>query len=125
MNRQKMKLYLIIVIQRELKIAFISPLLFFRSRARRTIENAFGRLKGRWRRLLKDAMEVKLEDASKIVAVCCALHNLCEDMRDPFMTEWNTTNQRMTTRSRSHADTDEATLIRNALKNHFVSQSSY
>ena len=73
------------------------------SRARRTIENAFGRLKGRWRRLLKDKFECKLEDVGSVVLAACALHNLCERTRDPFISEWyppENDTQRMT-RSRS------------------------
>ena len=48
------------------------------SRARRVIENVFGRCSARWRRLRK-RMEFKLEDISKIIAVAFALNNICEE----------------------------------------------
>jgi len=49
------------------------------SQCRRVIENAFGRLKGRFRRLKQ--LECKLERVPNTVTACCVLHNLslCND----------------------------------------------
>ena len=58
------------------------------SRARMVVENAFGRLKGRWRRLLKRC-DMSLNNVPVIVAACCVLHNLCERYRDDYDDAWN------------------------------------
>lgn len=59
------------------------------SRARVAVENAFGRLKGRWRCLLKrNDSETKL--VKSMVLTCCALHNLCESHGETYVPEWNT-----------------------------------
>ncbi|CAH1233173.1 Hypp622 [Branchiostoma lanceolatum] len=53
------------------------------SRARMTIECAFGRLKGRWRCLSK-RIDVDLDRVPTIVAACCVLHNVCEVHGEQF-----------------------------------------
>nr|XP_055073085.1 uncharacterized protein LOC129453050 [Misgurnus anguillicaudatus] len=60
------------------------------SSARMVVENAFGRLKGRWRCLLKrnDVDTVLMSD---VVAVCCVLHNICEINKEHFLPDWNIT----------------------------------
>ena len=47
------------------------------SEARVVIENAFGRLIGRWRRLAKHN-DMDVHNVPWIVTACCILHNLCE-----------------------------------------------
>ena len=47
------------------------------SSARIVVENAFGRLKARWRRLRK-TKDVATCNAPSIIAACCVLHNICE-----------------------------------------------
>ena len=46
--------------------------------ARNQIECAFGRLKARWRILLR-SMDLKLEDMPDIILACFFLHNFCEE----------------------------------------------
>ena len=45
------------------------------SRARVVVEHAYGRLKGRWRTLLK-RNDTSVHDLLKLVAACCVLHNM-------------------------------------------------
>ena len=56
------------------------------SRARMVVENAFGRLKGRRRCLLK-RMD-NLSNVSNVVAACVVLHNFCEMQGDGYLAEW-------------------------------------
>lgn len=51
--------------------------------ARSVVETAFGRLKGRWRCLLK-RNDCKLELSKKMALTCCVLHNVCEEHGDDF-----------------------------------------
>ncbi|KAM9425660.1 uncharacterized protein KZ484_011775 [Pholidichthys leucotaenia] len=53
------------------------------SRVRVAVENAFGRLKGRWRCLLK-RNDCDIELVKSIVVTYCALHNLCETHGEDF-----------------------------------------
>ncbi|KAF5281740.1 hypothetical protein FQR65_LT14580 [Abscondita terminalis] len=55
--------------------------------ARLVVECAFGRLKSRWRTLLK-RVDVHYTFVPKIVATCSTLHNLIEVMRGKFSNEW-------------------------------------
>ena len=47
------------------------------------VEHAYGRLKGRWRCLLK-RLDVSVEDVPNVIATCCVLHNICEMHGDTF-----------------------------------------
>jgi hypothetical protein len=57
------------------------------SRARMTIECTFGRLKGRWRCLLK-RLDNNVQSVSGIVSACSTLHNVCEVHGDCFDDQW-------------------------------------
>lgn len=59
------------------------------SRARIVVENAFGRLKARWRRLLK-RVDMSVENIPTVIAACCILHNMCEIHGETFMETWMT-----------------------------------
>lgn len=53
------------------------------SSAHSVVEMTFGRLKGRWRCLLK-RNDCKLELSKKMALTCCVLHNICEKNGDKF-----------------------------------------
>ncbi|XP_025602292.2 uncharacterized protein LOC105692981 [Athalia rosae] len=57
------------------------------SRARMTAENALGRLKGRWRVLLKRS-DLNVEDVKRLAKACFVLHNICESKGEPFHPDW-------------------------------------
>lgn len=58
------------------------------SQARLVVEEAFGRLKGRWRFLVKrNICDINL--LKSMLLTCCALHNLCEDRGDGFESSWD------------------------------------
>lgn len=52
------------------------------SSVRIVVENAFGRLKARWR-ILKRQLDVHIEEVPFIIGACCILHNLCENSGTP------------------------------------------
>lgn len=56
------------------------------SKARRVVENAFGRLKARFR-VLK-SLECEISNVNHIIQACCVLHNICEHMRDQCEVQW-------------------------------------
>ena len=55
--------------------------------ARVAVEMAFGRLKGRWRMLMK-RMDIAHIFAPQVIVACCALHNIVERNNDLFFTHW-------------------------------------
>ena len=89
------------------------------SRARNVVENAFGRLKGRWRCLAK-RNDCDLEFVKLQVASCCTLHNICEVHGDRYQEEWSAVVQstelpQPRAGPRSNAVSESAKLIRDAL----------
>ena len=56
------------------------------SRARIVVENAFGRLKARWRRLMKRNMHTA--HIPTVISACCILHNMCEIHGESFNDSW-------------------------------------
>ncbi|CAC5413613.1 unnamed protein product [Mytilus coruscus] len=61
--------------------------IYMMSRARMVVENAFGRLKGRLRCLMKrnDLSTLFVPDVAEC---CCTLHNICETFLNEFPEEW-------------------------------------
>ncbi|XP_047127767.2 uncharacterized protein LOC124808621 [Hydra vulgaris] len=55
--------------------------------ARRVVENAFGRVKARFRVICK-RMECDINFATRIVNACVSLHNICEYYDDIIIIEW-------------------------------------
>ncbi|XP_022868900.1 protein ALP1-like [Olea europaea var. sylvestris] len=55
-------------------------------KGRKTVEEAIGLLKGRWR-ILQD-LNVGLNHAPQTIVACCVLHNLCQIAREPEPELW-------------------------------------
>ena len=56
-------------------------------RARIVVENAYGRLKARWRRLLK-RKDMHTNHIPHIIAAACIIHNMCEVHGERFNDAW-------------------------------------
>lgn len=88
------------------------------SRARMVVENAFGRLKGRWRCLLK-RIDSHLDNVPNIIASCIVLHNICETCGDQCSDEWIVVEERHNTGGTSATTAivpGSATAIRDAIR---------
>ena len=57
------------------------------SRARMTVENTFGRWKGRFRRFLK-RVDMNVKDIIIVIMASCILHNVCELYREECLQSW-------------------------------------
>lgn len=57
------------------------------NKGRVVVEMAFGRLKGRWRRLTKK-IEVEVDFAPIVISACCILHNIVEFKKENFLEDW-------------------------------------
>ena len=57
------------------------------SSARIVVENSYGRLKGRWRRLMK-RNDMHIDNIPMIIAAACVLHNVCEVHGEHFNNAW-------------------------------------
>ena len=55
--------------------------------ARIVVENAYGRLKGRWRRLMK-RNDMCIENIPTVITAACILHNVCEIHGETFNESW-------------------------------------
>ena len=95
------------------------------SRARIVTENAFGRLKARWRRFSKQN-DMSVERVHTIVTTCCILHNMCEVHSDSFNNDWlaelSSFNEEPATTIHSDTNNDiehDGKIIRQALIEYF------
>ena len=57
------------------------------SKCKRVVENAFGQLKARFRRIGR-GLEVNIDNATPIIQTCCILHNICNNQNDHFKNAW-------------------------------------
>lgn len=88
------------------------------SKARMTVERAFGRLKGRWRCLMK-RYDCNIKNINTTITACCVLHNFCEIHNEDYDEENDAVNES----SESHASesNNTANSIRDALCSYFSS----
>ncbi|XP_037570302.2 uncharacterized protein LOC119450898 [Dermacentor silvarum] len=66
------------------------------SRTRRIVENAFGRMKARFRFVAK-RIECRLPNSKRAIRAACTLHNICEDFRDNVEQAWEQEAQQLST----------------------------
>ena len=86
------------------------------SRARMIVENAFGRLKGSWRCLLK-RIDLHVLNVPNIVASCVVLHNIWEIYGDRCSQEWIVQESSSDSISSTQSCTSHtASVIRDAIK---------
>ena len=90
------------------------------SRARIVVENAFGRLKARWRQLMKHN-NMDISHVPKVVTTCCILHNLCEVHGDLFNDRWMEESQleQPPSPATSSLPTSQARAVRDTLVQYF------
>ena len=93
------------------------------SRAHVTVENAFGRLKGRWRSLMK-RNDTDVKFMPTLITACCILHNMCETRGDSFEEEWTIDilqdNGTINSGASSNPGQSSGSSIRNALCDYFA-----
>ena len=93
------------------------------SHARVIVEHVYGRLKGRWRCLLK-RLDISINQVPELVASCCVLHNICEIHGDSFNDDWlhdvqgNNNNNNLSSRN-THMICSDGENVRNALMAYF------
>lgn len=92
------------------------------SRARRTVECAFGVLANKWR-VLHTPIQVGPEFADKIIKACCVLHNFVR-RRDGFNFEDTETNMLQDIEVRSTGARSQETEIRDYFANYFMRPGS-
>uniref|UniRef100_A0A8C5S4P5 DDE Tnp4 domain-containing protein n=1 Tax=Laticauda laticaudata TaxID=8630 RepID=A0A8C5S4P5_LATLA len=69
----------------ETKEAFNATL----SRCQEPLEEAFSRLKGRWR-CLTGRNDCAVENLPRLISACCVLHNICEEKGEAYEEKWET-----------------------------------
>lgn len=96
------------------------------SKARRVVENAFGRLKARFR-ILGKGLECDVSNANSVIRACCTLHNVCEQLGDTCEAAWAEELQQVEqVRSQpahtSTVSTTSGTAVRNAIADYLMMQ---
>ena len=91
------------------------------SRAHMVVENSFGKLKGRWRILLK-RLDCHLDNVPSIVSACITLHNMCEKFNDHCSPDWVCQSPTQPVSQPSNTQqlpSSSAAIIRDAIKLYF------
>ncbi|XP_058038007.1 uncharacterized protein LOC131197673 [Ahaetulla prasina] len=57
------------------------------SRCQEPLEEAFSRLKGRWR-CLTGRNDCAVENLPRLISACCVLHNICEEKGEAYEEKW-------------------------------------
>ena len=87
------------------------------------VENAFGRLKGWWRCLLK-CLDMQVDNATTAVGTCIVLHNLCGMFGDHYLEGWEQINtdedQFLSAQNNDDSSRQGASTIRDAIKNYLI-----
>ena len=97
------------------------------SRARMTVENTYGRWKGRFRRFLK-RVDMGVNSLLPVTKASCILHNVCEEQKNAFLPEWVVRESSLEVPAASrHHDvlTGDAFDTRGALAEYFMMQELY
>ena len=95
-------------------------------RARIVVENAYGRLKARWRRLMK-RNDMCIDNIPAVIKCACILHNVCEIHGDSFNDAWlrdvesNTEFPQPASSSARDGSASRPKQVRDALMSHFSS----
>lgn len=76
------------------------------SKARIAVEHAFGRLKGRWRCLLK-RLDHNIENIPHVIGACVVLHNICEGLGDRWQDERFDRDDSQPSQSQGEDDSEE------------------
>ena len=95
------------------------------SRARMTVENTFGRWKGRFRRFSK-RLDMEVPGVVNLIAASCIVHNMCELQRNEVLEEWMVGTAAIPQPDpfpNVLEERDDATDIRSAFKTFFMSQA--
>ncbi|XP_064475534.1 putative nuclease HARBI1 [Ornithodoros turicata] len=90
------------------------------SGARRVVENAFGRLKARFR-ILHKGLECDIDNCTTIIRVCCILHNICEDLNYGVEQHWIEECRHLPREMPQHhtsAATESGACVRDAIAQH-------
>ncbi|XP_039960225.1 uncharacterized protein LOC120774558 [Bactrocera tryoni] len=72
-------------------------------KTRRVVENAFGHLKARFRRIGK-GIDNSVQNANSIIISCCALHNFLSDNNDTLNARWLRALEELETRRQNPCD---------------------
>lgn len=92
-----------------------------------TVENTYGRWKGRFRRFLK-RVDMGVNSLLPVTKASCILHNVCEEQKNAFLPEWVVRESSLEVPSASrHHDvlTGDAFDTRGALAEYFMMQELY